>query len=144
MGSRRRRRKTAQTPAIMTTGTQFHSSVVEEDVQAINTILLARLKAEQVSDRIACTAGTGPVLALHVVWFGAWVTVNAGAVRGHPCIRSVPVPDIARHLEVQTSVTPGAVARPNEKDGPPTTHGIGWRNSRSQTLQPCETNPASP
>jgi CRP/FNR family transcriptional regulator, cyclic AMP receptor protein len=42
-------------------------------------------EAEQVSDWIACTAGNGPVLLLHVVWFGAWVAVNAGAVRGiHP------------------------------------------------------------
>jgi hypothetical protein len=46
------------------------------------TILLARSKAQQVSDWIACTAGSGPVLVLHVVWFSALVTVNAGVVRG--------------------------------------------------------------
>jgi uncharacterized membrane protein len=45
-------------------------------------ILLARSKAEQVSDGIACAAGNGPVLILHVVWFGAWVTVNVGVIRG--------------------------------------------------------------
>jgi hypothetical protein len=58
---------------------------VEENVQAIKrwerAILGARSKAEQVSDRIACTAGSGPVLVLHVLWFGAWVTVNSGMVR---------------------------------------------------------------
>jgi hypothetical protein len=27
------------------------------------------------------TAGKGPVLVLHVLWFGAWVTVNSGMVR---------------------------------------------------------------
>jgi len=64
-------------------------SALEENVQAIKrwekTILLARSKAEQVSDWIACTAGSGPVLLLHVVWFGAWVTMNAGAISGiHP------------------------------------------------------------
>ena len=39
-------------------------------------------EGREVSDWIARTAGSGPVLVLHVVWFGAWVTVNAGAVRG--------------------------------------------------------------
>jgi uncharacterized membrane protein len=55
---------------------------VEENVQAIKrwekAILLGRSKAEQVSDWIACTAASGPVLVLHVLWFGAWVTVNSG------------------------------------------------------------------
>jgi uncharacterized membrane protein len=59
---------------------------LEENAQAINrwerTILLARSKAEQVSDWIACAAGSGPVLVLHVVQFGAWVTVNIGVIRG--------------------------------------------------------------
>jgi hypothetical protein len=49
------------------------ASVLEENVQAIKRwergALLARSQAEQVSDWIACTAGSGPVL-LHVVWFG--------------------------------------------------------------------------
>ena len=60
------------------------SSAVEENVQAIKrwerAILHARSKAEQVSDWIACTAGSGPVLVLHVLWFGAWVTANSGVV----------------------------------------------------------------
>lgn len=46
------------------------SSAVEENVEAIKrwerAIMLARSKAEQVSDWIACTAGSGPVLLLHV------------------------------------------------------------------------------
>src|SRR5678816_2797640 len=62
-----------------------HSATLEENVETIKrwerTILLARSKAEQVSDWIACTAGSGPVLVLHVAWFGAWVTVNVGAIR---------------------------------------------------------------
>ena len=42
----------------------------------------ARSKAEQISDWIAWTAGSGPVLVLHVVWCGVWVTVNVGVIRG--------------------------------------------------------------
>ncbi len=62
------------------------SSALEENVQAIKqwerTILLARSKTEQVSDWIAWTAGSGPVLILHVLWFGAWLIVNVGVIRG--------------------------------------------------------------
>jgi len=61
------------------------SSALDENVQAIKrwerTILLARSKAEQVSDWIVSTAGSGPVLVLHVVWFGAWVIANVGVIR---------------------------------------------------------------
>jgi uncharacterized membrane protein len=64
------------------------SSAVEENVQAIKrwerAILHARSKADYVSDWIAATAGSGPVLVLHVLWFGIWVLVNAGFV---PSIR---------------------------------------------------------
>jgi uncharacterized membrane protein len=65
------------------------SSALEQNVQAIKqwerAILLARSKAEQVSDWIVCTAGSGPFLVLHVVWFCGWVTVNTGVIRGiHP------------------------------------------------------------
>jgi uncharacterized membrane protein len=63
-----------------------HSSALEENLQAIKrwerTILQGRSKAEQVSDWIAAKAGSGPVLVFHVVWFGVWVAVNAGAIRG--------------------------------------------------------------
>ena len=90
MSSRRSKRKTAQI-AGTDARSPVHSSALEENVQAIKrwerTILLARSKAEQVSDWIACTAGSGPVLALHVVWFAASVTVNAGAVRAS--VRSI-------------------------------------------------------
>lgn len=78
---------------------------MEENVQAIKrwekTILLARSKAEQVSDWIACTAGSGPVLALHVVWFGAWVTVNAGAVRGIRPFDPFPFPFLTMTVSLE-------------------------------------------
>ena len=71
------------------------ASTLDENVHAIkrweDAILLARSRAERVSDWIACTAGKGPVLVLHVVWFGVWVTINAGAIRHSP-LRSLPIP----------------------------------------------------
>ena len=71
-------------------------SALEENVQAIKgwerTILLARSKVEQVSDWIAGTAASGPVLLLHVVWFGAWIAVNAGLVRGIRPFDAFPFP----------------------------------------------------
>jgi uncharacterized membrane protein len=107
MGSRRRRRKTAQIPRNHDHGapSSVHSSALEENVQAIKrwerTILLARSKAEQVSDWIACTAGSGPVLVLHVVWFGAWVTVNAGAVRGIRPFDPFPFPFLTMTVSLE-------------------------------------------
>ena len=64
-------------------------SALAENVQAIkrweNAILLARSQAERVSDWIAFTAASGPVLVLHVVWFSVWIIINGGAIRGiHP------------------------------------------------------------
>jgi uncharacterized membrane protein len=64
------------------------ASALEENVQTIQRwergLLLARSKAEQVADWIACTAGSGPVLLLHVVWFGAWMAVNVGVIDIRP------------------------------------------------------------
>jgi uncharacterized membrane protein len=83
MSNRRIKRKTPQITG-NEASSPVHSSALEENVQAIKrwerTILLARSKAEQVSDWIACTAGSGPVLVLHILWFAAWVTVNAGVI----------------------------------------------------------------
>ena len=64
------------------------ASALEENVQAIKQweqeILLGRSKAEQVSDWIVSTAGSGPVLVLHVVWFALWVSLNVGLL---PAVR---------------------------------------------------------
>ena len=60
------------------------SSALEQDIQAIKgweqRILTSRSKAERVSDWIAFTAGSGPVLVLHVIWFTAWIVINAGLI----------------------------------------------------------------
>jgi uncharacterized membrane protein len=84
---------------------QGRSSAVEENVQAIkrweSAILLARSTAEQVADWIARTAGSGPVLVLHVVWFGAWVIVNAGLIREIPPFDPFPFPFLTMSVSLE-------------------------------------------
>ena len=166
MGSSTRRRQTTKRGGndVEKRLSPERASTVEENVQAIKrwerAILLARSKTEQVSDWIACVAGSGPVPLLHVVWFAAWVTANAGVISGIRPFDPFPFPlltmtvsleaiflalfvlasqnrltrqadkrshldlqidllaeremtavlqllqDIARHLEIQTTVTP--------------------------------------
>ena len=82
-----------------------HPSALEENVQAIKrwerAILLARSKAEQVSDWIACTAGSGAVLVLHVVWFGAWVIMNVGGIRGIRPFDPFPFPFLTMTVSLE-------------------------------------------
>lgn len=84
------------------------ASTLDENVHAIkrweNAILLARSRAERVSDWIACTAGRGPVLVLHVVWFGAWVTINAGAIRGIRPFDPFPFPFLTMTVSLEAPV----------------------------------------
>lgn len=107
MGTRIPRRKTAQIGWNHDEGqpNSVRTSALEANVQAIKrwerTILLARSKAEQVSDWIAYTAGSGPVLVLHVVWFGAWVTVNAGVVRGVRPFDPFPFPFLTMTVSLE-------------------------------------------
>ena len=107
MGSRRRNEETPRRDGNVDKEglTPVRSSALEENVQAIKrwerAILLARSKAEQVSDWIACTAGSGPVLVLHVVWFGIWVTVNAGAIRGIRPFDPFPFPFLTMTVSLE-------------------------------------------
>jgi uncharacterized membrane protein len=84
-------------------------SAVGENVQAIkrweSAILHGRLKAEQVSDWIACTAGSGPVLVLHVLWFGAWVTVNSGVAGGIRPFDPFPFPFLTMTVSLERIAT---------------------------------------
>ena len=40
----------------------------------------ARAKTEQLSDWIASTAASGPVMVAHVIWFAAWILMNVGFI----------------------------------------------------------------
>jgi uncharacterized membrane protein len=107
MGNPRRRRGRARLVSTSddTRLRADRASAVEENVQAIKhwerAILLARSKAEQVSDWIACTAGSGPVLVLHVIWFGAWLTVNAGVVPGIRSFDPFPFPFLTMTVSLE-------------------------------------------
>jgi len=82
-----------------------HASAVEENVQEVKrwerAILLARSKAEQVSEWIAGTVGSGPVLVLHVLWFTGWVTVNRGMIRGIRPFDPFPFPFLTMTVSLE-------------------------------------------
>ena len=81
------------------------ATALEENVQTIQrwerAILRARSKAEQVSDWIVRTGGSGWVLVLHVVWFGAWVIVNAGVIRGIRPFDRFPFPFLTMTVSLE-------------------------------------------
>jgi len=80
-------------------------SALEENVEAIKSwekaILLARSTAEQISDWIACTAASGPVLFFHVVWFAVWVTLNAGWIHGVRPFDPFPFPFLTMTVSLE-------------------------------------------
>jgi uncharacterized membrane protein len=61
---------------------------MEDNVRAIKAweqaALQGRSRAERVSEWITSTAGSGPVLLAHLLWFAGWAGVNAGLV---PAVR---------------------------------------------------------
>lgn len=71
-------------------------SAVEENLEAIRawecSYLRARSRAAQFSDWVAATAGHGPVIVLHAVWFGVWLLVNAEVIPGLPAFDPFPFP----------------------------------------------------
>jgi uncharacterized membrane protein len=70
--------------------------VVEENFQAIaaweQAALHHRSGIERLSERITTGASRGAVLAIHVAWFGVWITVNSGVVPGVSPFDPFPFP----------------------------------------------------
>jgi uncharacterized membrane protein len=65
------------------------SQTLEENVRAIKAweeaALHGRSHSERFSEWITSTAGRGPVLVAHLVWFASWAAVNLALVPGlHP------------------------------------------------------------
>ena len=73
-----------------------HHSAVEENLDAIRawerSYLRARSTAAKLRDWVAATAGSGLVIAGHVVWFAGWLIVNAELVPGVPAFDPFPFP----------------------------------------------------
>jgi uncharacterized membrane protein len=72
------------------------SHAMEENVRAIKTweqsALHSRSRAERVSEWITSTAGRGPVLLAHLVWFAGWAAVNLDMVPGVRSFDPFPFP----------------------------------------------------
>lgn len=86
-------------------GNERPPSALEENVEVIKRwereILLGRSKAEQISDWIAATAASGPVLLLHLVWFTVWVSVNLGLIRGMRPFDRFPFPFLTMAVSLE-------------------------------------------
>ena len=78
---------------------------LEENVQAVKSweraILRARSTAERLGDWIACTAASGPVLFLHVAWFGVWIAANLGVVPGVAPFDRFPFPFLTMMVSLE-------------------------------------------
>ena len=71
-------------------------AALDENVEVIKSwekeVLLARSRSEQVSDWIASTAVSGPVLLLHVLSFAFWIAANLGVIPGIDPFDPFPFP----------------------------------------------------
>jgi uncharacterized membrane protein len=80
-------------------------SAMEENVRAIKAweyrARHARTRAEALSDWITAKAASGPVLVIHVIWFAAWIAVNAGAIRGIAPFDPFPFPFLTMAVSLE-------------------------------------------
>ena len=78
---------------------------LEENVEAIKrweqSLLHARSRAEQLSDWITATAASGPVLAVHVVWFTLWIAANCGLLPGVAPFDPFPFPFLTMMVSLE-------------------------------------------
>ena len=81
------------------------TAALEENVEAIKAwereTLLTRSTSEQIADWIAGTAVGGPVLVLHIVWLGFWVTANVGLIPGVRPFDPFPFPLLTMTLSLE-------------------------------------------
>lgn len=81
------------------------TAALEENVEAIKAwereSLLSRSRAEQIADWIAGTGAGGPVLVLHVLWFGLWVSANLGWIPGVMPFDPFPFPFLTMAVSLE-------------------------------------------
>ena len=84
---------------------ELHQPALEENVRTIeaweHADLSARSMAERFGDWVAGTAASGPVLVLHVVWFGAWATANLGWIPGVRPFDPFPFPFLTMTVSLE-------------------------------------------
>jgi uncharacterized membrane protein len=89
----------------VTTGPPRDVPVLEENVEAIKrweqSLLHARSRAEQLSDWITATAASGPVLAVHVVWFTLWIAANCRLLPGVAPFDPFPFPFLTMTVSLE-------------------------------------------
>jgi len=70
----------------MANATRSRTQVAEQNIRAVRQLQQRaerqRTTAERVSDAIARIAARESTVVAHIVWFGAWVLVNMGHVKG--------------------------------------------------------------
>jgi uncharacterized membrane protein len=75
---------------------QSISRTMEENVRAIKaweqSALHGRSRSERLSEWITSTAGRGPVLVAHVLWFAFWLAANLRAIPGVEPFDPFPFP----------------------------------------------------
>ena len=80
-------------------------AALEENVEAIKAwereSLLSRSMAEQIADWVAGTGAGGPVLVLHALWFGLWVSANTGWIPGVTPFDRFPFPFLTMTVSLE-------------------------------------------
>ena len=77
-------------------GQRAHIRALDENLATIKHWELAALHdrsaAEQLSDRVIRAAASGPILFLHMAWFGVWIAWNLGSIPGLTPFDPFPFP----------------------------------------------------
>jgi len=86
-------------------GTKSIPRTLDENVRTISaweqSALHGRSRAERLSEWITSSAGRGPVLLAHLVWFVGWAAVNLGAVPGLRPFDPFPFPFLTMTVSLE-------------------------------------------